>query len=239
MEINEGNTTPSEPRCAVTPARTSAHDGVLVPPWLSFEALNRLVSTMDVQVIALSECVVGPGFELDLAARDTPSFHYIREGYGRLYTRDQAPAEIGPHALIIVPPHCPFRFAPIPPPPFERESVEESHAPNRKETTAFMLCGAFRSLYANSIDLFDELHVPIVEQFSKEDGLEHKLQLALTELMSGKVCCDVLVSTAMKQVIVALIRRSVLAGRSWTRRFAVLSATEHESTRLRERDDIR
>jgi AraC family transcriptional activator of mtrCDE len=240
MEVNDEDT--FETRCEFTPRSAINHGGLHVPPWLSFDALNRLVNTMDVRVIALSECVLEPGSELKLDGCDTPRFHYICEGYGWLYTRDETPAEIGPQTLIIVPPLCSFRFAPTSQRRSEPESVQESRNPPRTETRAFMLCGTFRSLCGNSTDLFDTLHAPIVEQFSKADGLELKLQLALAELMSRDVCSGVLASTAMKQVIVALIRRSVLSGRTWTRRFVALSFTEHESTaprQIQERDDIR
>jgi AraC family transcriptional activator of mtrCDE len=216
--------------------------GTHASPWISFDALDRLVNTMDVQVIALSECAVGPGFGLELDGCDTPRFHYICEGYGRLYTPGETPAEIGPQMLVIVPPFCSFRFEPASQRDPEPESVQESPIPTRTATSAFMLCGTFRSLCGDSTELFDTLHVPIVEQFSKADGLELKLRLALTELMTGDVCSGVLVSIAIKQVIVALIRRSVLSGRAWTRRFLALSLTEHESTasrQIQERNDIR
>jgi AraC family transcriptional activator of mtrCDE len=242
MQVDEGNTTSSERLCSFTPRIASHHGAMHVPPWLSIEALNRLVSTMDVQVIALSECVVGPGFSLDLNGVDTPSFHYIRQGHGRLYTPNEMPAQIGPQTLIIVPPHCPFRFELAPPPPSGPESAQGSCSPNRTETTVFMLCGTFRSLYSNSIDLFDTLQVPIVEKFSKDDGLELKLQLALTDLISSEVCSDVLVSTAIKQVLVTLIRRSVLSLKGWTRRFVALSVAEHKFARAQansRKDDIR
>lgn len=204
MQANQENSEPMEAVCTFTP-RTATHGGMRVPMWLSFDALNTLVGALDVQVIALSECVVGPGFSLDLNECETPSFHYLREGHGRLYTPNEMPVEIDPQTLIVVPPKCPFRF--------ELTSGQD---------TVFMTCGIFRTLYGGSIDLFDTLHVPIVEQFSRDDALEHKLQLALTELVSRNVCSDVLVSSAVKQVIVALIRRSFLSLNSWTRRFAVL-----------------
>jgi AraC family transcriptional activator of mtrCDE len=231
MQVNREKSTPSEIRCTFEPRLAGNHCGMHVPPWPSFETLNRMVSTMDVQVIALSECVVGPGFALDLNECDAPSFHYIREGHGRLYTPDDSPAEVGPQTLIIVPPKCTFRFEPTSPHRSEIASVQESQGPGRTGTTTFMLCGIFRSLYGSSTDLFDTLDVPIVEQFSKDDALEPRLQLALTELIARNVCSDVLVSTAVKQVIVALIRRSFRTMNSWTQRFAVLSAAERESAR--------
>jgi mannose-6-phosphate isomerase-like protein (cupin superfamily) len=231
MQVKKEKSSPLEVVRTFKPRMANNNGGLHVPAWLSFETLDRLISTMDVQVIALSECVVGPGFALDLNECDTPSFHYIREGHGRLYTPNEMPVEIGPQTLIIVPPKCPFRFELTSPNRSEIESVQESQGPNQTETMAFMLCGIFRSLYGNSVDLFDTLHVPIIEQFSKDDALELRLQLALTELIARNVCSDVLVSTAMKQVIVALIRRSFLSLNSWTRRFAVLSVVEHESAR--------
>ncbi|GAB3427547.1 cupin domain-containing protein [Massilia solisilvae] len=223
MHANEGDTIPPVALCGFTPRVAISQVVTPAPSWLVVADLDRLVSTMDVQVIALSECVVGPGFALDLDGLDTPSFHYIRQGHGWLYTSNEQPAEIGSQTLIIVPPHCPFRFELGPARPSAPGSAKLSRDRDRTETTAFMLCGIFRSLYGNSTDLFDTLRVPIVEQFSKDDGLELKLQLALTELISRQVCADVLASTTIKQVIVALIRRSVLSLQDWTRRFAALS----------------
>jgi len=198
----------------------SSDGGMRGPRWLSLEALDRLVSAMDVQVIALSECVVGPGCALDLGGCDTPSFHYIREGHGRLYTPGGIPADVEPQTLIIVPPHCPFRFEPASP-----------ASPEPAGATVFILCGRFRSLCGDSIDLFDTLNAPIAEQFSGDDGLEPILQLALAEHISGGICSDVLVSSAMKQVLIALIRRAVLSLKGWTRRFVVLQVSDHPSNR--------
>lgn len=198
--------------CIFHAPEANHHDRIPLPAWLSFETLDHLLSTMDVQVIALSEYMFGPGCALDLEERDTPSFHYIKEGKGHLYIPNGMPVEIGPQTLVIVPPKCPFRF-------------ELSQA----TAMAPVWSGIFRSLYGNSVDLFDTLQLPIIEQFSEAAALEARLQLALTEMIARDACSDVLVSIAMKQVIIALIRRSFLSMNSWTRRFAVLSAAEHKS----------
>jgi hypothetical protein len=152
---------------------------------------------------------------------------------------DEMSVEIGPQTLIIVPPNCPFRFELPSPTSSEIASIRESQGANQTETTTYMLCGTFRSLCGNSIDLFDTLHAPIIEQFSRDDAPESKLQLALAELIARDVCSDVLASTAMKQVIVALIRRSFLSMNSWTRWFAVLSVAERECSRARARASSR
>lgn len=216
MQANTEKPSPLEAACGFTPRAAARDGGMRVPPWLTSGTLNRLVEALDVQVIALSGCLVGPGFSLDLHACDTPSFHYIREGRGRLYVPDEMPVEIGPQTLVVVPPHCPFRF--------ELTSAGAAQAPGQGGAAAFMLCGIFRALYGDSVDLFDTLHAPIVEQFASDDAPERKLQLALTELVARNICSEVVVSGAMKQVIVALIRRSLLSLNGWTRRFGHLSA---------------
>ena len=218
MQVDKADSSALEAVCSYPPRVANMPGGVQVPSWLSPATVDRLIRTMDVQVIALSECVLGPGSAIDLGKRDTPSFHYLREGGGRLYTPDALPAEIGPQTLIIVPPGCPFRF--------ETSSPQEPQGPDRTGTGAFLSCGIFRSLFGNSVDLFDTLGAPIVERFAGDDTLERQLQLALDELLGANVCADVLVSTAIKQVIVALIRRSFLSLNGWTRRFAVLSVAE-------------
>lgn len=227
MQVNKENSGPIEVICTIRPHAARSLDRGDIPPWLSLETLNLLVRTIDVQVIALSECILGPGFTLDLIGRETPSFHYIREGHGRLYGPNKIPVEIGPQTLIIVPPKCAFKFELT---SANGSEIEESRDFNQTEARAIMLCGIFRSLCGNSIDLFDTLHLPIVEQFSKDDALELRLQLALTELITRNVCSDVLVSTAMKQVIVAVIRRSFLSLNILIRRLAMLSVAEHETT---------
>jgi hypothetical protein len=226
MHANKGNSSPVEVACAFKPRLANSRCGMHVPPWLSLENFDRLVRTMDVQVIALSERVVAPGFALDLNEYATPSFHHIREGHGRLHTPNEMPVEVGPQTLIIVPPKCPVRIEHTSSTHSEIESDQESPGPNPTEPAVLMLCGIFRSLYGNSSDLFDTLQVPIIEQCSKGDALALGLQLALTELIAPDVCSDVLVSTAMKQVLITLIRRSFQSPDSWARRFAVLAVAE-------------
>jgi AraC family transcriptional activator of mtrCDE len=218
MQVDKADSSALEAVCTYGPRTANLPGGVQVPPWLSPDTVDRLIRTMDVQVMALSEYVIGPGCAIDLEERDTPSFHYLKEGRGRLYAPNDMPAEIGPQTLIIVPPDCLFRFETRPP--------QGQQGPDRTETGAFLLCGIFRSLFGNSVDLFDTLRAPIVERFAGDDALERQLQLALDELLGANVCSDVLVSTAIKQVIVALIRRSFLSLNGWTRRFAVLSVAE-------------
>jgi AraC family transcriptional regulator, activator of mtrCDE len=241
MDANE-DTTPSGALCLFTPlagrSTGSTEDRYLE----SLQGVDRLARTLEVQVIALSECLIGPGFALDLDGSGTPHFCYLLEGDGQMYTPYDMPVEIGPHTLIIVPPHCPFKFQAASPPPLQPEPVRDALRPARAQAAAFMLCGTFRCLCGDSMELFDTLHAPVVENFSTEDGMERKLRSALTEHVVRAPCSDVMVSTEIKQVIVALIRRSVRSQKSWTQRFAGLSDAEQGSSvpmKLQESDKLR
>lgn len=89
-----------------------------------------------------------------------------------------------------------------------------------------MLSGRFRSLYGNSAELFDTLQAPVIERFSEDDALESRLQHALGELISRGVCSDVMVSTDVKLVMVALLRHSFLSLSSWPRCLVALQVAE-------------
>jgi hypothetical protein len=202
MEEDKENADSFKGACSFKLRTAGQSGGMQIPAGVSAETLDRLLGTLDVRVSTLFELDVGPGLALDLEAYDTPSFHYIKRGHGRLSIPEGRPVEIGPQTLVIVPPTCLFRFEPV-----------------QEESVTSLWSGKFRSLHGNSVDLFDTLQVPIIEWFPNADALESRLQLALTEVIARDVCSDVLVSIAIKQVLIALIRQSFLSMNSWTGRF--------------------
>jgi hypothetical protein len=72
-----------------------------------------------------------------------------------------------------------------------------------------MICGYFKTLYGSSMDLFETLSAPIVENFSAGDHLDTKLKLAMAELMSQEIGSGAMTGALLKQVIVALVRKSL------------------------------
>src|SRR3954464_4954265 len=86
------------------------------PPLVTLAAadLDRLLDTLTVGFVRLSECLVGEGYRLELGGVDAPGLHYNISGNGRLVVGDAEPIELQPHRLVIVPANTLFRIE-VPP----------------------------------------------------------------------------------------------------------------------------
>jgi AraC-like DNA-binding protein len=187
-----------------------------------------------VSFVRLTECVVSPGYGLQLGDVPAPGLHYNISGTGKGYLKNGVVVDLHPHTLIIVPPNMAFRI--------EVPARSRSHIPVRvvDGTSVFrqvplhrfvagegppeiiLICGYFRASYGVSTDLFQSIHAPIVEQFSGEDLVEDKLRDALEELLQQEVGASAMSAALLKQVLVTVIRRSLRLVPSWHDQFAVL-----------------
>jgi AraC family transcriptional activator of mtrCDE len=198
--------------------------------------LNRLIAALDVQVVTLAECLVSPGYKLVMAEHPCPGIHYVLEGTGLMYLRNEPPVKVDPHTLIIVPPNCPFQLEVFKgdEPPGASEAV--SGADNLQvvdsvyrftaggaESRTVLICGYFKTLYGSSIDLFETLPAPIVEKFRADDQLDTRLKLAMAELIAQEVGSGAMSAALLKQVIVSLVRKSLHSMDIWIERFSMLS----------------
>jgi len=71
--------------------------------------LDRLMSTLEVNAVALSECLVSGGGRLEMGAASFTGLHYNIKGTGKMFIPGFPPIELKPHALIILPANTPFR----------------------------------------------------------------------------------------------------------------------------------
>jgi AraC family transcriptional activator of mtrCDE len=190
------------------------------------------MSTLEVKFVALSQCLVSRGYSLDMRGSDAPGIHYNLTGKGRIFICDDPPIDLEPHVLIIVPPHCPFRIevsgdAAMKPVDGRTQTVSKDgvrrFVAGEGEPEVTLICGYFHASYGASAELFGTLSSPIVEQFDVGDQLDHKLQTALAELVSQEVGTGAMSSTLLKQVIIALLRRSLRSINLWVERFSMLS----------------
>jgi AraC-like DNA-binding protein len=206
------------------------------PLRISPSDLNQLIDTLEVRFVALSQCLVSHGHSLQLGGVPAPGIHYNLAGEGRVFIGNDAPIALQPHTLIIVPPNCPFRIEVAP----DHGAVSPLQAiDGRKQMTSndgirtfvagdgkpeiILVCGYFHASYGASADLFGTLPSPIVEQFAASDHLDHKLKSALAELVAQQVGAGAMSAMLLKQVIVALLRRSLTSLELWAERFSMLS----------------
>jgi AraC family transcriptional activator of mtrCDE len=198
--------------------------------------LDRLMTTLDVSYLLLSECLVSTGSRLQLGAVDMPGMHYNLSGFGRLVVGEMPPIELKPHTLVILPPGRPFRLeaansrgqftnlthvdykAQVKPGALLQRMV----AGDANMPEIVLICGYFKASYGSSIDVFDRMNGPIVESFSAKDRLDQKLKDAVAELISQEVGSGAMSAALIKQVLVSVLRRSLASQNLWVERFSIL-----------------
>lgn len=197
--------------------------------------LEGLLETLDVNFVALSECLVSMGYSLELGGVNAPGIHYNVVGSGRVVIGNRDPVPLMPHTLIVVPPNSPLRievegssgftglFSVKGQPQTESSSSIRRFSAGDGDPSLMLVCGYFHATYGASTDLFGGLTEPIFEQFDVDDQVDTKLQAALGELVAQEIGSGAMSASLLKQVIVLLLRRSLVSMNAWVERFSVLS----------------
>lgn len=202
--------------------------------------LNRLLATLEVKVVFLSECLVSPGWRLELPAHAAPGIHYNLMGEGWLKFEGAPPITVRPHTLVVLPPGRNFALeVDVPSSPGRPLHVQDYRRPGEDRPAAgpvqlrrrvagaepelIVICGYFEAVFGASIELFSGLTSPIVEQFDTRDQIDEALRHALNELVSQEIGDGAMATALVKQVIVRLLRRSLSSNAAWVEHFSILS----------------
>lgn len=203
---------------------------------ISAWSLSRLIATLDVKAVTLSQCVLSSDCNVVIKAHDLPGIYYVLEGIGYIYLFNDPPIKIFAHTLIIVPPNCPFRLE-----VFNDEELVRMRAATKigsgskkidkysdysdrgDEPKTVMICGLFKAAYGSTPDLFETLSGPTIQNFSATDQLDAKLKIAMAELGSQEIGSGAMTAALLKQVIVAVVRKSLESMHVWVERFSMLS----------------
>jgi AraC family transcriptional regulator, activator of mtrCDE len=196
--------------------------------------LDALLTALEVDFVKLSECLVSPGWQLQLPSTDAPGIHYNLGGMGRMLIEDQPPIDLHPHTLAIVPSCRAFRIevpdpvgaAPLRTVDGRRQrfgpAAVRRYVAGQREPQIMLICGYFRASFGAVVDLFASLPCPIVEQFEATDQIGFRLKTALAELIAQEVGTGAMTASLLKQVLVMLLRRSLSSMGLWVERFATL-----------------
>jgi AraC-like DNA-binding protein len=199
--------------------------------------LELLMTMLEVDVIALTECLVSRNSRLSFPAAETAAIYYNLAGVGQMSIGNAPTIPLTPHTLVVMPPRQPFRIDAATghgAASMTRVVDNQWHSggvsgsvhrlsASDGEPEVIMICGYFRASYSLSIDLFAALGSPIVERFHADDQLGHKLKAALTEVIGQEVGMKAMATALLKQVLVILLRRSLTSTDLWLERFSVLS----------------
>lgn len=199
---------------------------------LSTADLDNLMRALEIDVVALTEILVPRGYRTEMGMIDAPAIHYNLKGSGRISIDRGPDMRLMPHLLIIVPPNTPFSIevdgdhgAPrlIGRDCWKRdENLLRVAVPDEKPEVV-QICGFFNASFGQSVGLFRDLREPVVEQFEPSDRIDGKLREAMNELWSQEVGMGAMTASLLKQVIIALARRSLKSSQSWTDRFSILA----------------
>ncbi len=185
--------------------------------------------------MALTECLVSMGYSLELGGVNAPGIHYNLVGNGRAVVDNGDPIPLMPHTLIVVPPKSLFRIEVEGTNGFSGLLSINGRVQNRspdaiRKVTAgnddpslILVCGYFHATYGACTDLFGGLTEPIFERFSAEDQVDVKLQAAINELVAQEIGSGAMSAALLKQVIVLLLRRSLVSMSAWVERFSVIT----------------
>ena len=61
------------------------------------KSLRQLTQALEVDLVALTECLVSPGYRLSFGGSEVASVHYNLAGVGRIVVEGHEPVEVHPH----------------------------------------------------------------------------------------------------------------------------------------------
>jgi AraC-like DNA-binding protein len=198
--------------------------------------LEILLTELEVGAVRLSECMVGRGWQLAFTAIDTPTIFYTCAGTGRVTIGNGSPIPFRRHMLFVAPPrqsirvdvtddragHGTPRVMDVQWGSHDGCRARQRLAAEDGESAALLICGSFRASLGVSIDPFAGLSCAIVEQFAGTDEFECRLKAVLAEINGQQIGMRAMTAALLKQVLVALLRRSLSSTDQWPGWFVML-----------------
>lgn len=208
-------------------------------PFFDPSDLNDLLARLEVDVVQLTDCLIGHSWRVSFAADHMAGLHYVISGFGELTVSSGAVVALSPGTLVIVPPNRAFEICV----PTDRgdlrvrkvsspHSAPGSSVPLRKivagdeEGALIMLCGHFRACFGVSVDLFSTLLCPIVDHLGHTDRAASALGALAAEFAIPRLGAHSMSTNLLKQVLVELVRRSLGAPFPITKKFSMLRDPE-------------
>lgn len=196
--------------------------------------VDDILGMLHVEAIAFSECRIERGWSLGLGPAPYAGLHYVLEGEGVFAIRGGPRIPAPPRTLILTPPGIHYRmempahdgkpprvYEPTVVPCRPRGQFYESVAGDGSRDFV-IICGHFRARHAAAKDLFATLDAPIVEHFDATDCPANLLGLVSIELAEHRLGKRTMASALLKQVLVKLFRRALIATPGWSQRLAML-----------------
>ena len=200
---------------------------------ISRQDLDKLMTTLDVTFVRLSECALAAAAYLAVARTNASTIHCCLRGAGVILLDDETPIRLTPHTLVIVPPGRAMTVAATEHATAPRNAgkynnggftpgASQRHTVGDGEPALVLACGSFRANYGPALDLFGSLATPIVETFDVHDQLDQVMAYAMGALAAQDVGGGPMSAALLKLVLLALLRRCLVSTNAWVERFSIL-----------------
>ena len=198
------------------------------PFWrISRQDLDKLMTTLDVTFVRLSECALAAAAHLSVARTNASTIHCCLRGAGVIFLDDETPIRLTPHTLVIVPPGRAMTVAATEHATAPRNTskynnggftpgASQRHTVGDGEPALVLACGSFRANYGPALDLFGSLATPIVEIFDVHDQLDQVMAYAMAELAAQDVGGGPMSAALLKLVLLALLQRCLVSTNAWS-----------------------
>lgn len=202
---------------------------------ISRSDLDKLMTSLEVNHVKLSECALTAGTQLEIARSEHPTIHYGFAGSGVILVQGEAPIELRAHTLVVVPAGMSTTIIAPDPVGYTPRVVDRAHkgvfvpgatsrfAVGQGEPVLNVGCGSFLAAYGAGFDLFASQPTPVVETFDAHDQLDQVMNYAMAELAAQEVGGGPMSSALLKLVLISLLRRCLTSLNPWVERFSVIN----------------
>lgn len=179
--------------------------------------LDRLMTSLEVQVKGFALCKVGRGYRLMLGGLDAPVIHYVLKGPGIVQIHEGPSLSFVAHDFLIIPPRLAHSIIVAP------GDLEEVRGTDGLSTLgdalleisagagadAVTACASIEATFGGGIGLFDAVREPIAESLGPDERLRGAMAIMVAELSAPTFGTRAIVEALLKQCLVLIIRRQV------------------------------
>jgi AraC-like DNA-binding protein len=184
---------------------------------MSQQALDRLLTTLDVHIHAFAVCEVARGSHLAFDPMNAVVVHYVLAGRGVLYVEGSEPMAFGPNSILIVPANAAQTLAADAKPGRIVKAAENCSmlvdglvkfdAAHRAKADLLTICGTITATLGGSLGLFDTLATPMVEDLSTIEIVRAGFDQLLQERTRPSIGTRAISDAVMKQCLVLVLRQ--------------------------------
>lgn len=200
---------------------------------MTLNSLDRLLTTLDVQLHAFAVCEVAEGSRLVFAPMNVVVVHYVLSGTGTIEVNGSTRAPIEAGCIVIVPPgrkqglnaggnatrdiqaeeNCATTV----------DGLIKFDAAGGAKGDLRVICSTFSATFGGSFGLFDSLVAPIVDDATDLPVVRGAFEALAVERSKPDIGTHALCGALMKQCLILLIRRHLHRGSVSTPFFASLA----------------